>query len=273
MARLPSSIAFLRPLLHKIRNMARTFLGLDATGAYALPGHFSVELPIGETFQRVMDRICLLESQVNWRLYGMPAAVGNVKLEQAGILANGLELENLIAHLAKLNARENEEKLFSDWLENLKTKSVMQRIVVACSYSLVNSSTFQQAVNQYKNQIWFVVDVDDLYLPAYESFIPKDANVLRAPLISVLAGLGNEELSGAWLSDAHIRMHPLKWLLVLQQTERALSPKGKACGLSISESEASKDVRSLKYTPAALWSEMAKVPALKLHDEHFEMQK
>jgi hypothetical protein len=253
--------------------MARSFLGLDATGAYALPGHFSVELPIGETFQRVMDRICLLESQVNWRLYGMPAAVGNVKLEQAGILANGLELENLVAHLAKLNARENEEKHFSDWLESLKKQNVIQRVVVVCSYSLVNSGAFQQAVTQYKNQIWFVADVEDLYLPAYEALIPRDANVLRAPLVSVLAGLGNEELTGAWLSDAHIRMHPLKWLLVLQQLERALSPKGKARGLSIPENNASKDVRSLKYTPATCWAEMAKVSALHAHDEHFELQK
>lgn len=273
MARIPSSLSFIRPLLHNIRNWSRKFLGLDATGAYALPGHFSAELPVGETFQRVMDRICLLESQVNWRLYGMPAAVGNVKLEQAGILANGLELERLVTHLAEVNEREHETALFTRWLSEVRASETKGRIIVVVSLSLLKAQSIQTELTVLGSRVWCIADVEDLYLPALEPLLPQNVQVMRAPLLSVLSGLADAELAGAWLSDSHIRMHPLKWLLSLQQLERAMTVGAITRGVVVKEAEASKDVRCLKQLAPASWARLAGLETLKLSCEHFDLSK
>jgi hypothetical protein len=273
MARIPSSLSFIRPLLHSIRNWSRKFLGLDATGAYALPGHFSAELPVGETFQRVMDRICLLESQVNWRLYGMPAAVGNVKLEQAGILANGLELENLVEHLAQVNQRPNEVELFLRWCGEMKASNSMQRILVVPSWSLLKDQTVQKALEDFGTRLWFIADVEDLYLPALEPLLPRSKQIFRAPLLSVLSGFASEELSGVWVSDAHVRMHPLKWLLTLQQLQRTLALGGITRGMVISDDMAARDVRCLKQLDPEHWAQLSSLGELKLDTELFEIKK
>ena len=75
-------INLVRPFLHIFRVMAHKLLGITT-----VPRSVSLRL------DRLLDRVLLLESHVNWRLNGLPSQLGNVRLEQLA-LASGTALND-----------------------------------------------------------------------------------------------------------------------------------------------------------------------------------
>src|SRR5687768_12819366 len=83
-------VEWLRPLLHRFRTLALKLLGLKR---YDM-------LPNDDRYRRLMDRMLLLESQFNWRLQGLPAAAGHVRLEQLAAVSGSQTMLSLVDELA-----------------------------------------------------------------------------------------------------------------------------------------------------------------------------
>ena len=82
MSVLPNRDSFLRLIIHKIRRLLWKFLS-----------EISPQNLVNEQIISYRDRLALLESQVNWRLYGIPAQNHNIKLEQAQLFSGSGEVE------------------------------------------------------------------------------------------------------------------------------------------------------------------------------------
>ncbi|MBF0442132.1 MAG: hypothetical protein HQK54_09520, partial [Oligoflexales bacterium] len=108
-----------RPIIHKFRSVAYAVFGLSQFVAKVeearreiagikeqlndfignMEGGHRREVE-GDLFT-LADRIAILESQINWRLYGIPSRIENIKLEQVNILAGAGDVENALELLRR----------------------------------------------------------------------------------------------------------------------------------------------------------------------------
>ena len=109
MSVLPNRVPFLRLIIHKIRRLLWKILS-----------EISPQNLVDEQIMSYRDRLALLESHVNWRLYGIPAQNHNIKLEQANLFSGSGEVEWALKEL-----RKNVSKFSPPFLENISdAKSV-----------------------------------------------------------------------------------------------------------------------------------------------------
>lgn len=234
-------IHILRAIHKKLRQMSLNFLGINELVTHNLLVGPAVDVPVGEAFQRLVDRICILESHVNWRLYGLPATVGNIKLEQTGILANSLELEELVSKLADLFCNTNECQL---------ANSLGFKFDCNC---LIVSSKGLKDINRDSNTV--ILDTEDLFLPSYEALVRKHSNKeYIAPVLTVLSASSNGSFESVWLSNVCERVHPVKALLILKHAARVVKPGGIVAGYF--NTDQTQDPRVLKTFRADLFNQL-----------------
>lgn len=236
-------IHILRSIHKKLRQISLNFLGINELVTHNLLVGPAVDVPVGEAFQRLMDRICILESHVNWRLYGLPATVGNIKLEQTGILANALELEQLIEKLSGLCVNANEHQIAT----TLGIKFGPQSLLVA--------SGGLKSGNRQNCDV--VLDTEDLFLSTYEpAFRDSQTKSFIAPVLTVLAASSEKSYESVWLSNICERVHPLKAILILKHAARVVKQGGVVAGYISTPANASVDPRILKNFDIAVFNKL-----------------
>ncbi len=195
----------LRTILHHLRGYAHKILGtshLYNQGALKTSyGNFE-----NSNFaQKIMDRITRMESQINWRIYGLPANYSNLRLEQLATFNNQQSLNDLLQKIANLAKDLDEAKL----LQNKIEPSFETRVIVLSS-ATIEFKAEDSAV--------YLVDPNDLLT---NSVVNKDLNknVINVSPITYLQTLGSETKAFIWLSDYLHRADPITALMTLNQID------------------------------------------------------
>lgn len=219
MAKLPPVLRFLRPLIHRTRIILLKALGLsELRNLVGTRG--GVNSPIDLLLVRLSDRLSLLESQVNWRLYGLPARVCNIKLEQAQLLAGAGDVERA---LEALSARLTGEQISTAVLPKLSGDS---RVFVVLGREW---TTLKELLNS--SQMVLIHDANDLFFETDKnlySHISGTSEVLEVGAVNSMARLQQPEFDLIWFSSLFERVTPLQMEVALSRACGALRP-GACC--------------------------------------------
>jgi hypothetical protein len=231
----------LRPWVIRLRHMAHRFWGVQVL---SINSDLKLELPVGEAFHRVMDRICLLETQVNWRLLGLPQRVANIQLEHLAILGDQLPIRDALQKAEWLSVTEDQMELnaFNDFVSRL-CRQEGDKLVVCGSMALVRSWN-QFNCSEFK--VDWIDDTEDLYLPLWEDESLEGVRRLRVPLLSYLAGAQGKNICGVWVSRHVSWQHPLKTIVTINQWCKMRRAKAELCGML--PVDQSLDIRVLRPT-------------------------
>lgn len=212
-------MSVLRRILHYFRKGCYRILGVQ---------------PMMETFmpymdarmERMIDRICLLESQVNWRMHGLPAPFANVKLEHLGSLLGQDEIRDLLKKSQDL--RDSTALLTWFEKENFSTKSI-----VVGSPALFGKN---EKILTVLSQLTLICDPEDIMSVLWFKNVPKTWRCcLHTDILTFLLGVDDSSSDIIWLGDALNRLSPLKALLVIKHAYRVLQKNGKMGGLRHSQ--------------------------------------
>ena len=258
MSALPTRLSFFRPTINKIRTLLWKILGVEQprgliellneyppqsladeqTMAYRLWKILGVEKPrslveqlsafspqslVDEQMMLYRDRLAVVESHVNWRLYGIPAETHNIKLEQAALFSRSGEVEWALEKFRK----------------NLKSSSppVIENIADVQSVFMFPGDenlewTYFQSVFRKSPNITVIEDDSDLYRTGAHPTIKEQNNI---QVLSVTAGdaaarLVDPEFDFVWLSSVVERLTPLQSQILLKRAFSALIPNGICAG-------------------------------------------
>jgi hypothetical protein len=207
MSRLPLSLEFLRPIVHKIRKVIKTLLGITTI-------EYDPNDALKKNILRVADRLTLIESQINWRLYGLPAPMTNIKLEQAQILAGSGEVEENL----KLLSNHFCQKFEPSYLNSSDIKTL----------SIINDTSLDFIQKHYSSkEASLILETSDLFLEKPLNI--KELIPLKAA--SLPAFLQTQSWDHIWLSSLMERITPLQTSLLIQNSYTHLNPQGRCEGI------------------------------------------
>lgn len=212
-----------RPL-HLFRKFSFRLLGIRSIGdsLHSSNGSQNDTLYTDDIYQRMMDRVCLLESHVNWRLHGLPAQLGNIRLEQAAVLSQGAELKAMIDKVAEACFDDSERKEAASFL----SKSSGEAIVVG-SYNLFG----RHAEPFDRKKVKYLADPEDLTSVSW-SLEGKNSDVFSVGVLPFLLSQDDKSYDAIWLGNCLQRSAPLQRLLILQNAMRLLKTGGVISGVS-----------------------------------------
>ncbi|MEI6835029.1 MAG: hypothetical protein WCL28_13665 [bacterium] len=203
MALLPKYLNFLRRFIHKTR---RLILGPDwqrsTDAGLALAA---------------LDRLALLESQVNWRLLGLPSRIENLKMERLPLLADGNLAETALAHM-----RDFEEPPLS----------LIDNLFKHAGSPLCAVSSWCQKENELiaRNLIKLVIiDPTDVFRVPGEPTLRGEVS-LQLSIIDAAARWTGPEFCQIWLSNGIERLTPLQQQVLFLQARTGLRSGGVITG-------------------------------------------
>ena len=212
MSVLPNRVPFLRLIIHKIRKLLWKILS-----------EISPQNLVDEQIMSYRDRLALLESHVNWRLYGIPAQMHNIKLEQAQLFSGSGEVEWALEKFRK------NLKIFSPpVLENISdVKSVF---MFPGDENL--ELTYFKTIFSKSPRITVIEDKSDLFRSGEHQNIKEQKNlqVLIVNAAEAAARLTTSEFDFVWLSSVVERLTPLQSQILLKHAYSALIPNGICAG-------------------------------------------
>jgi hypothetical protein len=225
-------IESLRPLLHRFRQVLFMILGVDGQrlNVKLLEEPVST-LPVNqELWLRLADRISVMESNVTWRLYGLPATLGDLRLEHLSMMETSGPLEELLAAVARLEANGAEEAAVRAFLSGL-SKGAAKDAAPAVAVGSLNLQQASYAKLLGASCTHVVADREDVFAPLWtaQAGLP---DVVTTDALAFLRSRPARSLSAVWLSDAVFRSHTLKSLMLIQECRRILRPGGAVGGLS-----------------------------------------
>jgi len=222
---LSTRLSFLRPIFHKIRSLLWKILGVEnPENLVDQLNAFYPQSLVDEQMMVYRDRLALIESHVNWRLYGMPAKIHNVKLEQASLISASGEVE-----WALETFRNNSKKPPQPILDNIAN---IQSAFIFPGDENVEWDYFQDIFNLTPN-ITIIEDTSDLYRTKDHPPIKEQScvQVLRISAAESTARLIKQEFDFIWLSSVLERITPLQAQILLKHAFHALRPEGVCAGV------------------------------------------
>jgi len=225
MSVLPTRLSFMRPIINKIRSLFWKILGVEKPeNLVEQLSAFSPQSLVDEQMMVYRDRLALMESHVNWRLYGMPAKIHNVKLEQAALISASGEVE-----WALETFRNNSKKPPQPILDNIAN---VQSAFIFPGDENVEWNYFQDIFNQTPN-ITIIEDTSDLYRTKDHPPIKEQSSVqvLRISAAESTARLIKQEFDFIWLSSVLERITPLQAQILLKHAFHALRSEGVCAGV------------------------------------------
>lgn len=230
MTRLPEQLTFLRPVIHRLRMNLRQYSffrflygkfqhDVDQSWLPAVDG-------IREQFLNLLDRLAVLESSLNWRLYGLPARIENISLEQLPVLAGAGVVQQALACLAEGVVVPR------DLLQH-----ACKNVPHAATIFLVAGENLDiMRLLQVKEpaKVFTVVDPHDLFSKAgHEPGVDsKDPSVqfVVAPLLDAAARFTRPEFDFIWLSSAIERLTPVQIQALFLSVKKGISQGGRCSG-------------------------------------------
>lgn len=243
MARLPRVFNFMRPFIAKFRINVLKFLGLYELRNF-VGTRGGINSPIDMLMVRMSDRLSVLESQVNWRLYGMPARVCNIKLEQTRLLAGSGDVEKALNELKIIGG--NSKVTFPDSIIPSSFSNVI----------LFEGDETDELISKFVNceSLIVVEDESDLFFPiknqSKKMTRGKGVETLTVPFSSALARLNHPEFEFVWFSSFIERITPIQAQIAFMRTYNSLHQKGIFSGCFVDYSLA--DVGSYWLDPRRL---------------------
>ena len=229
--KIPSSLSFLRGPLHKFRSLFLAFLGLRQ---YHLPSGGDTNQSVYlNMIQMLADRVAVLESLLNWRLYGMPAKIHNIKLEQMQFLSGSGDVEACIGKLKDVNSTETSSSFFVEFIQD----ALEYKMCLFLDYQEL--SQLPKEYFEYKKQkTTFIFDSDNLfkYNETLIASLKKFHEALHVGIQSAMGRLGQSEFNVIWLSSFCERLTPIQFTILLMRSKNALlSPvegnRSECCGV------------------------------------------
>lgn len=202
MAKLPKYLSFLRSIIYKIR---RAILGPD----------WNRSADSGAAIA-ALDRLALLESQVNWRLLGLPARIENLKMERLPLLADGTLAEEALGRL-----RESECLPLS-----LIREAFAKTNGLVCAVSSWSNAE-NDLVSKCKVKV-AIIDPTDV-MSCGESSLMGDI-ILKLQIIDAAARWTRPEFDCIWLSNGIERLTPLQQQVLFLQAREGLRSDGYVSG-------------------------------------------
>ena len=222
---LSTRLSFLRPIIHKIRSLLWKILGVEKPeNLVEQLSAFSPQSLVDEQMMVYRDRLALIESHVNWRLYGMPAKIHNIKLEQAALISASGDVE-----WALKTFRNNSKKPPQPILDNI---SNVQSAFIFPGDKNVEWDYFQDIFNRTPN-ITIIEDTSDLYRTKDHPPIKEQScvQVLRISAAESTARLIKQEFDFILLSSVLERITPLQAQILLKHAFHALRSEGVCAGV------------------------------------------
>lgn len=182
---------------------------------------------IHHQMMRLLDRFGVLESNVNWRLYGLPPKLCNIKLEQAGLVAGSGDVERSLEELRKLLVPVVED----DVLAIAKGRSFNNAFVIAGDDN-VEFRAFKRAAGS-KTSFTVVDDTSDLMRSEAMDLKGEESPtvvILKMDGANAFARMIQPEFDFIWLSSLLERLSPLQSSIVLQRSRRGLKSGGVIAG-------------------------------------------
>jgi hypothetical protein len=173
---------------------------------------FSAEELLSQRISILADRIGILESSVNWRLYGMPARVVNIKMEQAGLLSASGDVEWALSQF------QSQEPVpdFTP-ISSVLPQGLIQKVLV---FPGIANQEFQFFKDKYHQANFFVVDDPfDLYNFDRKNTIEETDTIQVIKINSYHAAslLSNIHWDILWVSSLFERMTPIQILIFLKR--------------------------------------------------------
>jgi hypothetical protein len=270
-----AKVRWFRFILHHFRQISYQILGLRHLKAGSQGQRFSTELPVGEAFARVMDRICLLESHVNWRIHGLPPKLCNLRLEELAILNSKLDLQKALKTLSISLERKQECSALELFLSRVfldncgKSRSVL--IVVSLNLAK-NLEVLSKKATEMGIQINWILDTDDLFIGEYEPLFAQNAKCIKTNLLSYVQAQNQKIFSAVWLSDWLYRQSPLKALVTLQKIWEAQTDKGVIGSLKLIDCHPTLDPRMSRFSDMEICKLARPEVKFDVLSEHIEMR-
>jgi hypothetical protein len=228
MAKLPTKLSFMRPLIFLLRKIFWKILGAsDTVATMRQIGPFPPPTPVDNRMMRLWERLNILESHINWRLHGLPPRIVNVKLEQAGLLAGSGEVEEAL-EIFKQHSLKTPQ--FPDHLCNKISKS--HSIFV---FPGDNNQEWKMILPLLPSdaKVTLIDDTSDLfrYQEDNELAESKQVNVLRSSAIDASARFIQQEFDLIWISSTLQRLTPIQAMIILKRSQKSLLPGGVCAGI------------------------------------------
>ena len=212
MSVLPNRVPFLRLIINKVRRLLWKILS-----------EISPQNLVDEQIMSYRDRLALLESHVNWRLYGIPAQMHNIKLEQAQLFSGSGEVEWALEKFRK------NLKIFSPpVIENICDVESVFMFPGDENLEL----TYFKTIFSKSPRITVIEDKSDLFRSGEHQNIKEQKNlqVLIVNAAEAAARLATSEFDFVWLSSVVERLTPLQSQILLKHAFSALIPNGICAG-------------------------------------------
>ena len=212
MSVLPNRVPFLRLIIHKVRRLLWKILS-----------EISPQNLVDEQIMSYRDRLTLLESHINWRLYGIPTKIHNIKLEQAQLFSGSGEVEWALEKFRK------NLKIFSPpVLENIPDVESVFMFPGDENLEL----TYFKTIFSKSPRITVIEDKSDLFRSGEHQNIKEQKNlqVLIVNAAEAAARLATSEFDFVWLSSVVERLTPLQSQILLKRASSALIPNGICAG-------------------------------------------
>ena len=212
MSVLPKRVPFLRLIIHKVRSLLWKILS-----------EISPQNLVDEQIMSYRDRLALLESHVNWRLYGIPAQIQNIKLEQAQLFSGSGEVEWALGKF-----RQNLKTCTPPVIENIS--NVESVFMFPGDENL--EFTYFKTIFSKSPRITVIEDKSDLFRSGEHPAIieQKNVQVLIVNAEEAAVRLTTSEFDFVWLSSVVERLTPLQSQILLKRAFSALVPDGICAG-------------------------------------------
>jgi hypothetical protein len=174
-----------------------------------------------EQMQRLMDRVVLLESLVNWRLYGLPGKAGSVTYEIAATLGHSIAIEKELQRLVEWGWHQGDMESLEQGIGLLPNQA---NICVLLSPEL--SGRVDELREKYREKTFtFVADPADILSLSYEKSLAHDSTILQTSLFLAISAFPDHHFDMIWMSDAILQTDGLKALVLLNRVRQALGPE------------------------------------------------
>ncbi len=176
----------------------------------------------------IVDRIAVLESQINWRIYGLPARIENIKLEQAAILAGSGDVESALELLSKSALTPSLEIITAS------IKSISAHSAAIFGSSVPNETNFIYDELKEKASLLLIRDSANLFNESWALNLSAQTQMgcalVEVSLASTAALFSPDKFDFIWFSNILERLTPIQTQILVQKASKSLLKDGLIAG-------------------------------------------